>query len=86
MIFNVFIGEKHYSAWKSTHPHENVIPSFNILIKHKGQDRCFILFIHQAIVHLQLHTGVSVCFFSTWKDFADHIAMTTKAVAEVPFK
>uniref|UniRef100_H3CGW5 Essential meiotic structure-specific endonuclease 1 n=1 Tax=Tetraodon nigroviridis TaxID=99883 RepID=H3CGW5_TETNG len=42
--------------------------------------------IEEATVHLQLHTGVSVCFFSTWKDFSDHIAMTTKAVAEVPFK
>lgn len=46
----------------------------------------FIPISHQAVVHLQLHTGVSVCFLSTWKDFTDHIAMTTKAVAEAPFK
>uniref|UniRef100_A0A3Q3H0L1 Essential meiotic structure-specific endonuclease 1 n=1 Tax=Labrus bergylta TaxID=56723 RepID=A0A3Q3H0L1_9LABR len=39
-----------------------------------------------AVVHLQLHTGVSVRFLSTWKDFSDHITMTTKAVAEAPFK
>uniref|UniRef100_A0A3P8UVU9 Essential meiotic structure-specific endonuclease 1 n=1 Tax=Cynoglossus semilaevis TaxID=244447 RepID=A0A3P8UVU9_CYNSE len=42
--------------------------------------------VEEALVHLQLHTGVSVRFLSTWKDFADHIAMTTKAVAEAPFK
>lgn len=41
---------------------------------------------HQAVVHLQLHTGVSVRFLSTWKEFSDHITMTTKAVAEAPFK
>ncbi|KAI4799479.1 hypothetical protein KUCAC02_016901 [Chaenocephalus aceratus] len=40
----------------------------------------------QAVVHLQLHNGVSVCFLSTWKDFSEHITMTTKAVAEAPFK
>ncbi|KAF3858951.1 hypothetical protein F7725_021350 [Dissostichus mawsoni] len=34
----------------------------------------------------ELHNGVSVCFLSTWKDFSDHITMTTKAVAEAPFK
>ncbi|XP_044034937.1 crossover junction endonuclease EME1 isoform X3 [Siniperca chuatsi] len=42
--------------------------------------------VEEAVVHLQLHTGVSVCFLSTWKDFSDHIAMTTRAVAEAPFK
>uniref|UniRef100_A0A3Q2E6L5 Essential meiotic structure-specific endonuclease 1 n=1 Tax=Cyprinodon variegatus TaxID=28743 RepID=A0A3Q2E6L5_CYPVA len=48
-----------------------------------------IPFIHLssvAMVHLQLHTGVSVHFLSTWKEFSDHITMTTKAVAEAPFK
>ncbi|PWA21442.1 hypothetical protein CCH79_00003418 [Gambusia affinis] len=34
----------------------------------------------------ELHTGVSVRFLSTWKEFSDHITMTTKAVAEAPFK
>uniref|UniRef100_A0A8C9XNK2 Essential meiotic structure-specific endonuclease 1 n=1 Tax=Sander lucioperca TaxID=283035 RepID=A0A8C9XNK2_SANLU len=42
--------------------------------------------VEEAVVHLQLHTGVSVRFLSTWKDFTDHITMTTKAVAEAPFK
>ncbi|XP_070707917.1 crossover junction endonuclease EME1 [Pempheris klunzingeri] len=42
--------------------------------------------VEEAAVHLQLNTGVSVHFLSTWKDFSDHIAMTTKAVAEAPFK
>ncbi|XP_051272761.1 crossover junction endonuclease EME1 [Dicentrarchus labrax] len=42
--------------------------------------------VEEAVVHLQLHTGASVRFLSTWKDFSDHIAMTTKAVAEAPFK
>ncbi|XP_056152666.1 crossover junction endonuclease EME1 [Lampris incognitus] len=42
--------------------------------------------VEEALVHLQLHTGVSVRCLSTWQDFSDHIAMTTKAVAETPFK
>ncbi|KAM7371261.1 hypothetical protein PAMP_010748 [Pampus punctatissimus] len=41
--------------------------------------------VEEAVVHLQLHTGVAVRFLSTWKDFSDHITMTTKAVAEAPF-
>ncbi|XP_071249883.1 crossover junction endonuclease EME1 isoform X1 [Salvelinus alpinus] len=42
--------------------------------------------VEEAVVHLQLHTGVQVHFLSTWKEFSDHIAMATKAVAEAPFK
>ncbi|KAM4524551.1 crossover junction endonuclease EME1 isoform 3-T4 [Odontesthes bonariensis] len=42
--------------------------------------------VEEAVVHLQLYTGVSVHFLSTWKEFSDHITMTTKAVAEAPFK
>ncbi|XP_041830449.1 crossover junction endonuclease EME1 isoform X2 [Melanotaenia boesemani] len=42
--------------------------------------------VEEAVVHLQLHTGVSVHFLSTWKDFSDHVTMATKAVAEAPFK
>ncbi|XP_071779019.1 structure-specific endonuclease subunit EME1 [Centroberyx gerrardi] len=42
--------------------------------------------VEEAVVHLQLHTGVSVRLLPTWKDFSDHINMTTKAVAEAPFK
>ncbi|XP_037546752.1 crossover junction endonuclease EME1 [Nematolebias whitei] len=42
--------------------------------------------VEEALVHLQLHTNVSVHFLSTWKEFSDYVAMTTKAVAEAPFK
>ncbi|KAK7919097.1 hypothetical protein WMY93_010381 [Mugilogobius chulae] len=42
--------------------------------------------VEEAVIHLQLHTGVSVRFLSTWKDFTEHITMATKAVAEAPFK
>ncbi|XP_030257088.1 crossover junction endonuclease EME1 isoform X1 [Sparus aurata] len=42
--------------------------------------------VEEAVVHLQLHTGVSVRFLSSWKDFSEHITMTTKALAEAPFK
>uniref|UniRef100_A0A672GEG9 Essential meiotic structure-specific endonuclease 1 n=1 Tax=Salarias fasciatus TaxID=181472 RepID=A0A672GEG9_SALFA len=42
--------------------------------------------VEEALVHLQLHTGVSVHFVATWQGFSDHVAMTTKAVAEAPFK
>uniref|UniRef100_A0A673AIX2 Essential meiotic structure-specific endonuclease 1 n=1 Tax=Sphaeramia orbicularis TaxID=375764 RepID=A0A673AIX2_9TELE len=42
--------------------------------------------VEEAVVHLQLHTRVPVRLLSTWKDFSDHITMTTKAVAEAPFK
>ncbi|XP_068162042.1 crossover junction endonuclease EME1 [Antennarius striatus] len=42
--------------------------------------------VEEALVHLQLHTNVLVRFLMTWKDFIDHITMTTKAVAEAPFK
>nr|XP_015830049.2 crossover junction endonuclease EME1 [Nothobranchius furzeri]XP_015830050.2 crossover junction endonuclease EME1 [Nothobranchius furzeri] len=42
--------------------------------------------VEEAVVHLQLHNGVSVHFFSTWREFSDYITMTTKALAEAPFK
>lgn len=42
--------------------------------------------VEEALVDLQLHTGVQVRFLSTWKDFTDFITMSTKAVAEAPFK
>ncbi|KAJ3607972.1 hypothetical protein NHX12_025023 [Muraenolepis orangiensis] len=42
--------------------------------------------VEEAVVHLQLHTGVQVRFLASWKDFTNHIAMTTKAIAEAPFK
>lgn len=42
--------------------------------------------LEEALVHLQLHTGVLVRFLSTWQGFCDHVSMTTKAVAEAPFK
>ncbi|XP_016387825.1 crossover junction endonuclease EME1 [Sinocyclocheilus rhinocerous] len=42
--------------------------------------------VEEALVDLQLQTGVQVRFLSTWKDFTDYITMSTKAVAEAPFK
>ncbi|XP_048871262.1 crossover junction endonuclease EME1 [Brienomyrus brachyistius] len=42
--------------------------------------------LEEALVDLQLHTGVQVHFLASWKDFSDYIAMSTKAVAEAPFK
>ncbi|XP_066521787.1 crossover junction endonuclease EME1 [Hoplias malabaricus] len=42
--------------------------------------------MEEALVDLQLHTGVQVHFRSTWKDFTDYVTMSTKAVAEAPFK
>uniref|UniRef100_A0A8C9QVB5 Structure-specific endonuclease subunit EME2 n=1 Tax=Scleropages formosus TaxID=113540 RepID=A0A8C9QVB5_SCLFO len=42
--------------------------------------------VEEALVDLQLRTGVQVHFLATWKDFCDYIAMSTKAVAEAPFK
>ncbi|KAK3528643.1 hypothetical protein QTP70_006344 [Hemibagrus guttatus] len=39
-----------------------------------------------ALVDLQLHTGVQVHFHSTWKDFTNYVTMSTKALAEAPFK
>uniref|UniRef100_A0A3P8UPU6 Essential meiotic structure-specific endonuclease 1 n=1 Tax=Cynoglossus semilaevis TaxID=244447 RepID=A0A3P8UPU6_CYNSE len=62
------------------------ILSLVIIDSPSNKQHCADKISHQALVHLQLHTGVSVRFLSTWKDFADHIAMTTKAVAEAPFK
>ncbi|XP_051958192.1 crossover junction endonuclease EME1-like [Xyrauchen texanus] len=42
--------------------------------------------VEEALIDLQLHTGVQVRFLSNWKDFTDYITMSTKAVAEAPFK
>ncbi|KAM9463177.1 crossover junction endonuclease EME1 isoform 1-T3 [Clarias gariepinus] len=42
--------------------------------------------VEEALVELQLHTGVQVHFYSTWKDFTNYVTMSTKAVAEAPFK
>nr|XP_033817882.1 crossover junction endonuclease EME1 [Geotrypetes seraphini]XP_033817883.1 crossover junction endonuclease EME1 [Geotrypetes seraphini]XP_033817884.1 crossover junction endonuclease EME1 [Geotrypetes seraphini]XP_033817885.1 crossover junction endonuclease EME1 [Geotrypetes seraphini]XP_033817886.1 crossover junction endonuclease EME1 [Geotrypetes seraphini]XP_033817888.1 crossover junction endonuclease EME1 [Geotrypetes seraphini] len=42
--------------------------------------------IEEALVDLQLHTGMQVRFLETWKEFADFTSMFTKAVAEAPFK
>uniref|UniRef100_A0A8D2Q5U5 Essential meiotic structure-specific endonuclease 1 n=1 Tax=Varanus komodoensis TaxID=61221 RepID=A0A8D2Q5U5_VARKO len=40
----------------------------------------------QALVSLQLHTGVQVRVLESWKELGDFICMFTKAVAEAPFK
>ncbi|XP_058261683.1 crossover junction endonuclease EME1 isoform X2 [Hemibagrus wyckioides] len=42
--------------------------------------------MEEALVDLQLHTGVQVHFHSSWKDFTNYVTMSTKAVAEAPFK
>ncbi|XP_030064202.1 structure-specific endonuclease subunit EME1 isoform X2 [Microcaecilia unicolor] len=42
--------------------------------------------VEEALVDLQLGTGVQVRFLATWKEFADFTSMFTKAVAEAPFK
>ncbi|TRY89613.1 hypothetical protein DNTS_015038 [Danionella cerebrum] len=42
--------------------------------------------VEEALVDLQLKTEVQVRFLSTWNDFTDYITMSTKAVAEAPFK
>ncbi|XP_053495585.1 crossover junction endonuclease EME1 isoform X1 [Ictalurus furcatus] len=42
--------------------------------------------VEECLVDLQLHTGVQVHFHSTWKDFTNYVTMSTKAVAEAPFK
>ncbi|KAG1931749.1 crossover junction endonuclease EME1 [Pimephales promelas] len=42
--------------------------------------------VEENLVDLQLQTGVQVRFLSSWKDFTDYITMSTKAVAEAPFK
>ncbi|KAG5854257.1 hypothetical protein ANANG_G00035890 [Anguilla anguilla] len=42
--------------------------------------------VEEALVDLQLNTGVQVRFLPSWKEFSDYITMSTKAVAEAPFK
>ncbi|KAF7247545.1 Crossover junction endonuclease EME1 [Varanus komodoensis] len=42
--------------------------------------------VEEALVSLQLHTGVQVRVLESWKELGDFICMFTKAVAEAPFK
>nr|XP_056719410.1 crossover junction endonuclease EME1 [Euleptes europaea] len=42
--------------------------------------------VEEALVGLQLHTGIQVRVLESWKEFADFAGMFTKAVAEAPFK
>ncbi|XP_008102713.1 crossover junction endonuclease EME1 [Anolis carolinensis] len=42
--------------------------------------------VEEALVDLQLRTGVQVQMLESWKEFADFASMFTKAVAEAPFK
>ncbi|XP_048344399.1 crossover junction endonuclease EME1 [Sphaerodactylus townsendi] len=42
--------------------------------------------VEEALVGLQLHTGVQIRVLESWKEFADFAGMFTKAVAEAPFK
>ncbi|XP_074870888.1 structure-specific endonuclease subunit EME1 [Carettochelys insculpta] len=42
--------------------------------------------VEEALVDLQLHTGVQVRSFESWKELGDFASMFTKAIAEAPFK
>ncbi|XP_070790752.1 crossover junction endonuclease EME1 [Pituophis catenifer annectens] len=42
--------------------------------------------VEEALVELQLHTGVQVQVLASWKEFGEFASMFTKAVAEAPFK
>ncbi|CAM4555914.1 unnamed protein product [Lepidochelys kempii] len=42
--------------------------------------------VEEALVDLQLHTGVQVRILESWKELGDFASMFTKAVAEAPFK
>ncbi|XP_034645145.1 crossover junction endonuclease EME1 isoform X1 [Trachemys scripta elegans] len=42
--------------------------------------------VEEALVDLQLHTGVQVRLLESWKELGDFASMFTKAVAEAPFK
>lgn len=46
----------------------------------------FSSLLFQALVELQLHTGVQVQVLASWKEFGEFASMFTKAVAEAPFK
>uniref|UniRef100_A0A3B3CHI0 Essential meiotic structure-specific endonuclease 1 n=1 Tax=Oryzias melastigma TaxID=30732 RepID=A0A3B3CHI0_ORYME len=61
-------------------------PSKTLSLAASGKVTAPFLLSQQAVVQLQLHSGISVHFLPSWKEFADYIAMTTKAVAEAPFK
>ncbi|XP_019349930.1 crossover junction endonuclease EME1 [Alligator mississippiensis] len=42
--------------------------------------------VEEALVDLQLHTGIQVRCLENWKDLSDFATMFTKSVAEAPFK
>lgn len=42
--------------------------------------------VEEALVDLQLHTGVQVRILESWKELGDFASTFTKAVAEAPFK
>ncbi|XP_067403584.1 crossover junction endonuclease EME1 isoform X2 [Emydura macquarii macquarii] len=42
--------------------------------------------VEEALVDLQLHTGVQLRLLESWKELGDFASMFTKAVAEAPFK
>lgn len=57
--------------------------------KKGGQDSLPVLSrvdIEEALVDVQLHTGIQVRFVETWKEFGEFASMFTKSVAEAPFK
>uniref|UniRef100_S4RKQ1 Essential meiotic structure-specific endonuclease 1 n=1 Tax=Petromyzon marinus TaxID=7757 RepID=S4RKQ1_PETMA len=42
--------------------------------------------MEEALVDLQLHTSTALRFLDSWKEFADFVAMFTKAIAVAPYK
>ncbi|KAJ1129945.1 hypothetical protein NDU88_008305 [Pleurodeles waltl] len=57
--------------------------------KKGGQDILPVLSrvdVEEALVDVQLHTGVQVRFVETWKEFGEFASSFTKSVAEAPFK
>ncbi|XP_061425824.1 crossover junction endonuclease EME1-like isoform X2 [Lethenteron reissneri] len=42
--------------------------------------------MEEALVDLQLHTSTALRFLDSWKEFADFVAMFTKAIAMAPYK
>ncbi|XP_043352249.1 crossover junction endonuclease EME1 isoform X5 [Dermochelys coriacea] len=59
----------------------------NILILLRLEDFVSMIYSYrQALVDLQLHTGVQVRILESWKELGDFASMFTKAVAEAPFK
>uniref|UniRef100_A0A7M4E2D3 Essential meiotic structure-specific endonuclease 1 n=1 Tax=Crocodylus porosus TaxID=8502 RepID=A0A7M4E2D3_CROPO len=57
-----------------------------LLLLHTEEFASMIYNYRQALVDLQLHTGIQVRCLENWKDLSDFASMFTKSVAEAPFK